>query len=164
MKLSIFIVFLIGMAGCTSPQAPVVKETTIAGLSIPDTLNFGMVRAGIMKDTNVVFKNIGTDTIQITSQRFSNSAFTLSDTSKSHLNIAPGDSQTVAIQFFPSDTTAILGYDTIRTANKTNIIVLRGGAIPFSSGFLIAPKEIAILTNWCNREIRWITLCLFILL
>ena len=41
MKLSIFIVFLIGMAGCTSLQLPVVKETTIAGLEhLPDTIDF----------------------------------------------------------------------------------------------------------------------------
>jgi hypothetical protein len=133
MNLSIFIVFLIGMAGCTSPQAPVIQGTTIAGLSIPDTINFGVIRVGITKDSNVVFKNTGTDTIFITSQRFSNSEFKLSDTSKSHLTIPPGATQSVSIQFLPSDTSAVLGFDTIRTASKTNILMLRGGGVPFTS-------------------------------
>jgi Abnormal spindle-like microcephaly-assoc'd, ASPM-SPD-2-Hydin len=132
------------MAGCTSPQAPIPFGPTIAGLSIPDTINFGMVRAGVAKDTNIIFKNTGTDTIFITSQSFSNSSFKLSNSSQSKLSIAPGTSQTVSIQFLPSDTSPVLGYDTIRTAYKTSILVLRGGAVPFSSIFLSAPSMIYI--------------------
>lgn len=133
MKLSIFIIFLIGMAGCTSPQAPVSTGPTIAGLSIPDTINYGVVRVGLTKDSSVIFKNTGTDTIYTTSQSFSDSVFKL-EFSQNRLIIAPGASVTVIIQFIPKDTSAsFLGYDTIRTANKTSILVLRGSAVPFTS-------------------------------
>src|ERR1035441_410853 len=121
MKLSIFIIFLIGMAGGTSPQAPVSTGPTIAGLSIPDTINYGVVRVGLTKDSSVIFKNTGTDTIYTTSQSFSDSVFKL-EFSQNRLIIAPGASVTVIIQFIPKDTSAsFLGYDTIRTANKTSI-------------------------------------------
>ncbi len=133
MKLPIFIIFLIAMAGCTSPQAPAPTGPTILGLSIPDTINFGIGRAGVAKDSNVVFKNTGPDTIYITSQSFSDSVFKLSNSSQSKLSIAPGASQMVSFQFLPRDTSPVLGCDTIRTATKTNILVLRGGAVPFVS-------------------------------
>ncbi len=146
MKLSLIsILLIVGVIGCSSPQAPPPPTgTTIPGLNIPDTIDFGMVRAGIAKDTNIVFRNSGTDTIKISSQRFSDSAFKLSNVSQSQLSIAPGASQTVTVQFLPTDISSALGYDTIRTANKTNIIVLRGSAIPFSSLFPTPPNNVTV--------------------
>ena len=146
MKLSIIIVPIVCLIGCSSPQAPpLITGTMIPGLTIPDTIDFGVVRAGIAKDTNIVFKNTGSDTIKITSQRFSDPAFKLSNVSQSTLGIGPSTSQAVSIQFLPLDTSSALGYDTIRTANKTNIIVLRGSVIPFSSLFPTPPRSITVI-------------------
>ena len=142
MKLSIFIVFLIGMAGCTSPQLPVVKETTIAGLSIPDTIDFGMVRAGLSKTLSVTFENTGSDSLHITSQTISDSFFQ-EDPRWKQFNIAPDSSQIANITYIPHDSIDV-AYDTLRSGNKVKVITLRGREVPFSSGFLSAPKEITI--------------------
>jgi hypothetical protein len=152
MKLSIFIVFLIGMAGCTSPQSPVVKETNIAGLSIPDTIDFGVVPFGIIKDTTIIFKNTGTDTIMITSQGFSDTLFKLTNAAQK-FNIAPGTQQVVGFSFSPRDTAPVLGFDTISSANNSNIMILRGGAIPFSSFFPSAPTSVTVtLTGLIGQD------------
>jgi hypothetical protein len=121
-----------------------IPFVSLAVLSVPDTINFGIVRAGIARDSSVIFKNTGIDTLKIISQGFSNSAFRLSNTSQSKLTIAPITNQSVNIQYTPSDTSNTFGFDTIRTAYKTYILLLQGSAIPFSSTFPIAPTEIVI--------------------
>ncbi len=115
-----------------------------AALTIPDSVNFGTVKAGITKDTNILFKNTGSDTLKILSQTFSNPKFKLGNSSQSQLAIAPGARWSVDLQFAPSDTSVSFGYDTIRTAYKAYVLVLRGNSIQYSSIFLCAPKFIDV--------------------
>src|SRR5581483_9504111 len=125
-------------------RGTVIPFTSLANLSVIDTINFGVIKAGTTKDTSILFKNTGSDTLQIMSQQFSNSAFKLSKASQNLLTIPPGASQSVSIQFSPSDTSQATGFDTIHTAYKTYIIELQGNAIPFSSIFKSAPSVISI--------------------
>src|ERR1017187_10763186 len=129
MKLFVLIVCMVFLAGCSSPQAPAIQgPTTIAGLSIPDTIDFGVVRVGVAKYTNITFRNIGSDTIQITSQAFSNSSFKLTDTSLRQFPISPGGIKVVGVSFTPKDTLPALGRDTIKAGNKSAMLTLRGEA------------------------------------
>jgi hypothetical protein len=144
MKLSIFIVFLIGMAGCTSPQAPVVKQTAIAGLSIPDTVDFGIVGNGLTVDSNVIFQNNGMDTIHITSQGFNDPSFKLVESKWTSFNIGPGTAQHIGIQFTVTDTNQVFGFDTVRSSNASNIMVLHGKGNTFSSLFPSAPTSVTV--------------------
>ena len=117
---------------------------SLTGLSVPDTIDFGNVRAGLSRDTNITFKNTGKDTIRITSQAFSNKAFRLADAGWSHFNIAPGTSQIIPIRFAPTDTTHTSVFDTIRTVDSSKLIILRGEAIPFSVLFPTPPYSVSV--------------------
>ena len=144
MKLLILILMSITyLAGCSAPQAPIATGTTsIPGLSNPDTIDFGMVRAGVSKTLSVTFRNTGSDSLHITSQTISDPFFQ-EDSYWKQFYIAPDSSRILNMTYFPHDSIDI-AFDTLRSGNGTNIITLRGREVPFSSGFPSAPKEITI--------------------
>ncbi|MBL0176515.1 MAG: choice-of-anchor D domain-containing protein [Ignavibacteria bacterium] len=61
-------------------------------------VNFGYVKTGLLKDTNIVFNNTGLDTLKITVANSTNSAVTISP---GIANVAPGKSVTQRIRFSP---------------------------------------------------------------
>ena len=113
-------------SGCSStvstpPNAP--------KLSVPATIDFGLVRVGLMKDTSVRFTNTGTDALSITSQGFSAPQFLLADTSQKAFKIDAGGYQDVRIRFMPTDSNSITANDTVNSNAGATVMVLHGGGI-----------------------------------
>src|SRR5581483_3440061 len=131
MKRSLTIAFIALLAGCSSPQSPEITSSKNIGFDVPDTIDLGEVRVGTLKDTTILFRNIGSDTILILSQRFSDSEFKVINSTQ--LLIDPRDSERVQFQFLPRIMGPVVCWDTIQTLYRTYVVVLRGTVIPFTS-------------------------------
>src|SRR5579871_3167581 len=107
---------LSALSSCSSSTSP----STSAKLSVPDTVYFAAVRAGMSHDTAITFVSNGSDALQITKQTFSSPVFSLADTSQQQLNIAAGGSASVKIRFSPSDSGMFTGTDQIQSNAGTN--------------------------------------------
>ena len=140
-------------SACTSSQSPPRATSSLTALSIPDTINFGAVQLGTLRDTLVQFQNNGTDTIEITSQSISGSSFSFVDPSQRVFSLAPGAKKSVEIRFNPKDTLGNQGIDTVFSQGASRIIILSGAGIPFNSFFFKAPSLIVIsLTGLISED------------
>lgn len=147
-------IFLLGAAtiassmltGCSSPSSP-SSNAGAGGLFVPDTVNFGSLANGQMKDTVISIFNGTTSPITITGNSLSSSQ--ANDTNFSHpVSIAPGY-VTIHIQFTSSGSGANSAMDTIhyQSAGNTYTTVMTLEANTSSgtggnTGNLFVPTEV----------------------
>ncbi|HEY3875417.1 MAG TPA: hypothetical protein VGM92_08055 [Candidatus Kapabacteria bacterium] len=145
MRYSFFILFATLLSACSSSQAPLDPNLMgqIPNVEIPDTLNFGQVPLGLSDSLTLQFVNTGHDSLFI-KQSISTHVY---KTNQSGFLIAPGKRMQITISFVPSDSLALIGFDTIRSGNNYHIITLTGGWKNFSGMFRNAPRYIHITLN-----------------
>jgi endo-1,4-beta-xylanase len=128
------------------------KDANIAFyLASKNSINFGGVAIGSVKNDSVKITNLGTDTLRISTVLSTNSQYSISVASD---KIAPSEEIYLMISFTPPDTTTQSGY-IILTHNAANIfdsIAVSGKGIP-ANGILDKeqlPKEFALGQNYPN--------------
>ncbi len=92
-------------------------------------LDFGYVLVGTPKQDTIQVRNIGSDTLQVTSIDFEGDSLDFSIVSALSFRVAPGDSQAVVFQFLPDQVGTNSAYVNIMSDGGTNSIELTGTGI-----------------------------------
>ena len=137
-----YFLLVLFFASCSTPStAPQNTVPNIPNLTVADTLDFGAVPMGTMKDTVIQLENAGPDTLNI-SQSVSKSNFVI--ISNSNVRIAPGQKMAVTFRFTSADTLSQVAFDTIRAGKGQRIVVLQGFWSFFSTMFPLGPRSISV--------------------
>ncbi len=155
MKRYILLLPIILSACASNPTSPAGLLAPIPNLIVTDTLDFGFIPVGASKQLSIQFENIGPDTITIF-QSLSKSANFSFDNPQSYLPsfwIAPGRKIPITIHCTGTDTFAHMEFDTIRSGNNRDIVVLRSAWRFFSSMFPTGPRSLDLsLTGLIGRD------------
>lgn len=131
-----FEVIAVDSAANSEVRNSVVEATTVVnipqpGIATVDVVYFGIVRAGTTANDTLQVKNVGGDTLRVSSVIHTNSAqFTISGPGA--FNLAPNATQDLFVTFTPSDTVSYA--DTVKIASNDTSDALRKVLMKGSGG------------------------------
>ena len=146
----LIIILAVIYSSCSSSTVSPPSQSVVSHafpLLVTDTLDFGSIPFGTSSNLNLIFKDTGSDTIEIISESLSDSSFSFPNFNSSLFAIIPGAEIKVPIRFQAKDYAAHAAFDTVRSHSHSLIVPLRGSGRSFSSMFDLPPKEISVVLN-----------------
>jgi hypothetical protein len=129
----------------------------IGVLSMLSTIDFGLVDVGSCKDTAVVLKNTGNDTLYLVKPPTFSAEFVV-PAGQFPMSIAPDSSRVLLLRYCPTDTLPKTSSDSVRTVQPANgkLLTLMGRGI---QGILTTPNalDLGCVVIGFNVD-RWVTL------